>query len=101
MLYEGKSVEGAAMNKEELIHLDGTVLEMLPDNRFQVELDNGHTIRAYVSGRMKQAHIRVLAGDRVTVEISPYDLSKGRITFREKATAGPTPAGQRPRFVRR
>ena len=89
------------MNKEELIHLDGTVLEMLPDNRFRVELDNGHTILAYVSGRMKQAHIRVLAGDRVTVEISPYDFSKGRITFREKATAGPTPPGQHPRFVRR
>lgn len=89
------------MNKEELIHLDGTVLEMLPDNRFWVELDNGHKLLAYVSGRMKQAHIRVLAGDRVTVEISPYDLSKGRITFREKAAAGPPSADQRPRFARR
>ena len=88
------------MDKEELIHFEGTVLEVLPDNRFSVELDNGHRILAYVSGRMKHAHIRVLAGDRVTVEMTPYDLSKGRITFREKAPATP-PAQKRPHFVRR
>ena len=83
------------MNKEEPIHFDGTVLEVLPDNRYRIELDNGHKVLAYISGRMKQAHIRVLAGDRVTVEMTPYDLSKGRIVFREKAaTAGAPPRGQ-------
>lgn len=101
MLCEAASAKDAAMNKEELIHFDGTVLEMLPDNRYRVELDNGHKVLAYISGRMKKAHIRVLAGDRVTVEISPYDLSKGRIVFREKAAPGAPPAGQRPRFARR
>jgi translation initiation factor IF-1 len=89
------------MNKEELIHFEGTVLEVLPDNRYPVELDNGHEVLAYISGRMKQAHIRVLAGDRVTVEMTPYDLSKGRITFREKtSTDGAPPRGQS-RFAKR
>ena len=89
------------MNKEEPLHFDGTVLEVLPDNRYSVELDNGHKVLAYISGRMKRAHIRVLAGDRVTVETTPYDLSKGRITFREKAvTAAATPRGQM-RFAKR
>ena len=82
------------MNKEELIHFDGTVLEVLPDNRYSVEFDNGHKVLAYISGRMKRAHIRVLAGDWVTVEMT-YDLSKGRITFHEKAaTAAAPPRGQ-------
>ncbi len=75
------------MDKEELIRFDGTVLEVLPDGRFSVELDNGHKVLAYTSGRMKKARIRVLAGDRVTVEMTPYDLTKGRITFRQKAEA--------------
>ena len=88
------------MDKEELIDFEGTVLEVLPDNRFSVELDNGHRILAYVSGRMKKAHIRVLAGDRVTVEMTPYDLSKGRITFREKTAATP-PVQKRLHFARR
>jgi len=74
------------MDKEDLFQFEGTVLDVLPDNRFNVELDNGRRVLAYVSGRMKQAHIRVLTGDRVTVEMTPYDLTKGRITFREKAT---------------
>jgi translation initiation factor IF-1 len=80
------------MDKEEAIEFSGKVFEVLPDGRFRVRLDNGHEVLAYVSGRMKRARIRVLAGDRVTVEMTPYDLSKGRITFREKletAAAGP------------
>jgi translation initiation factor IF-1 len=90
------------VDKEELIRFDGTVLEALPDGRFSVELDNGHKVLAYTSGRMKKARIRVLAGDRVTVEMTPYDLSKGRISFRHKteAVAGPAPA-RRPQFRRR
>lgn len=71
------------MPKEDVIELTGTVSEVLPDSRFKVLLENGHTIIAYTSGKMKQNHIRVLASDTVTVEMSPYDLSKGRITFRK------------------
>jgi translation initiation factor IF-1 len=70
------------MAKEELIEFEGTVLEMLPDARFRVKLDNGHETLAYIGGRMKRARIRVLAGDRVTLEMTPYDLTKGRITYR-------------------
>ncbi len=89
------------MDTEELIEFEGTVLEVLPDSRFRVRLDNGHEVMAYTSGRMRKARIRVLAGDRVTVEMTPYDLSKGRISFREKAEAvtGTRPA--RPRQYRR
>lgn len=75
------------MDKEELIRFEGTVAEALPDGRFSVQLDNGHKILAYTSGRMKKARIRVVAGDRVTVEMSPYDLSKGRIAFRHRDEA--------------
>ncbi len=90
------------MDKEELIRFDGTVLEALPDGRFNVELDNGHKILAYTSGRMKKARIRVLAGDRVTVEMTPYDLSKGRISFRQKSEPIVLPPPRRrPQFVRR
>ena len=88
------------MDKEELIEFEGTVLEALPDGRFRVRLDNGHEVMAYTSGRMKKAHIRVLAGDRVTVEMTPYDLTKGRINFRHKDTAAP-PVMPRPQFRRR
>jgi translation initiation factor IF-1 len=90
------------MDKEELIRFDGTVLEALPDGRFSVELDNGHKILAYTSGRMKKARIRVLAGDRVTVEMTPYDLSKRRISFRQKSESiVPPPPRRRPQFVKR
>jgi translation initiation factor IF-1 len=90
------------MDKEELIRFDGTVLEALPDDRFSVELDNGHKILAYTSGRMKKARIRVLAGDRVTVEMTPYDLSKGRISFRQKSEPiVPPPPRRRPQFAKR
>ena len=70
------------MAKEELIEINGVVKEVLPDSRYRVTLDNGHMIIAYSSGKMIKNHIRVLLGDKVTVELSPYDLSKGRINFR-------------------
>ena len=72
------------MAKEDLIEFDGVVIELLPDARFRVRLDNGHETLAYTSGKMKKNRIRILAGDRVTVEMTPYDLTKGRITFRFK-----------------
>ena len=71
------------MAKEELIELMGVVNEVLPDTRFRVTLDNGHQLIAYSAGKMRKNHIRILAGDRVTLELSPYDLSKGRISFRQ------------------
>lgn len=89
------------MDKEELIELEGKVLEVLPEGRFRVELDNGHQILAYTGGRMKRAHIRVLTGDRVRVEMTPYDLTKGRITFREKVESAAPPAPRKPHFARR
>lgn len=70
------------MAKEDLIEMNGKVEEILPDSRYRVSLDNGHILVAYTSGRMRKHHIRILAGDRVALELSPYDLSKGRITFR-------------------
>lgn len=70
------------MPKEELIEQQGTVTEVLPDSRFRVKLENGHELIAYSSGRMIKNHIRILLGDKVTVELSPYDLTKGRINFR-------------------
>lgn len=72
------------MAKEELIEMSGVVDETLPDSRFRVTLENGHKIIAYASGRMQKNFIRILAGDKVSLELSPYDLSKGRITFRHK-----------------
>lgn len=70
------------MAKEDLIEMQGVVMEVLPDTRFRVTLDNGHMLVAYSGGRMRKNHIRVLAGDKVSLEMSPYDLTKGRITFR-------------------
>ena len=72
------------MAKEEQIELQGVVLETLPNTMFRVKLDNGHVITAHISGKMRKFYIRILTGDRVKVEMSPYDLSKGRITFRMK-----------------
>ena len=72
------------MSKEDLIEFTGTVLELLPNAMFRVKLDNDHIVLAHTSGRMRKNRIRVLAGDRVTVEMTPYDLTKGRITFRQK-----------------
>ena len=70
------------MAKEELIEMQGVVSEVLPDSRFRVTLDNGHDLIAYAAGKMRKHHIRIIAGDNVSLEMSPYDLSKGRITFR-------------------
>lgn len=72
------------MAKEEQIELEGGVLETLPNTMFRVKLDNDHIITAHISGKMRKFYIRILTGDRVKVEMSPYDLSKGRITFRMK-----------------
>jgi translation initiation factor IF-1 len=87
------------MAKEELITLDGLVTELLPDARFRVQLDTGHTIVAYTAGRMKKHRIKTLAGDRVTVEMSPYDLEKGRLVFRHKdeRAAPMSPSNRAPR----
>jgi translation initiation factor IF-1 len=74
--------------KEELIEMQGKVDEVLPDMRFRVTLDNGHTVIAYSGGKMRKNSIRVLAGDRVTLEMSPYDLTKGRLTFRHIENRG-------------
>ncbi len=70
------------MAKEELVEMNGAVDEVLPDSRYRVTLDNGHQLIAYAAGKMQKNHIRIIAGDKVTLEISPYDFSKGRITFR-------------------
>ncbi|MEN8196101.1 MAG: translation initiation factor IF-1 [Pseudomonadota bacterium] len=86
------------MAKEDLIEAEGVVTEVLPNARFRVTLDNGHDVLAYTAGRMKKFRIRILTGDRVTVELTPYDLTKARINFRHKTDApGPGPgAGNRP-----
>jgi translation initiation factor IF-1 len=77
------------MAKEETIEMTGVVMETLPNTMFRVELENGHVITAHISGRMRKNYIRILTGDEVKVELSPYDLSKGRITFRGKERAAP------------
>jgi translation initiation factor IF-1 len=88
----GEVIEtGAEMSKkDEKIQLEGTVTEALPGTQFKVELENGHEIIAYLSGKMRKYYIRVLLGDNVTVEMSPYDLSRGRITFRHKKQYAPS-----------
>ena len=85
------------MAKEELIEMRGKVDEVLPDSRYRVTLDNGHQMIAYTSGKMRKNHIRILAGDNVSLELSPYDLTKGRITFRHLDTrpSGPPHSGAR------
>jgi len=79
------------MPKEELIEMNGAVTEVLPDSRYRVTLDNGHQLIAYSGGKMRKHHIRILAGDKVSLELSPYDLTKGRITFRHLERRGPAP----------
>ena len=84
------------MSKEDLIEMRGQVMEVLPDSRFRVTLENGHNLIAYSGGKMRKFRIRVLAGDKVTLEMSPYDLNKGRITFRHietRSSGGAAPAG--------
>jgi translation initiation factor IF-1 len=91
------------MSKEDLIELEGLVTELLPDTRFRIQLDNGHAIVAYAAGRMRKNRIKTLAGDRVTVEMSPYDLDKGRVIFRHKdeRAAAPSRSPARAQFRRR
>ena len=72
------------MAKEELLEFDGTVTEVLPDGNFRVKLDNEHEVLAYTAGKMRKFRIRILPGDRVKLELSPYDLTRGRITYRQK-----------------
>ena len=72
------------MAKEDVIEVQGTVAETLPNAMFRVQLDNGHKILAHISGKMRMHYIKILPGDKVKVELSPYDLTRGRITFREK-----------------
>ena len=79
------------MAKEELLEFEGVVIDVLPDARYRVRLTNDHELIAYTAGRMKKNRIRTLAGDRVTVEVSPYDLDKGRLIFRHKETSDQVP----------
>jgi len=72
------------MSKEELIEVEGTIKEALPNAKFRVELDNGHIVEAHISGKIRMHFIRILLGDKVKVELSPYDLTRGRITYRNK-----------------
>lgn len=72
------------MAKEDVIEVEGTVVEALPNTNFKVELENGHIILAHISGKLRMNYIRILPGDKVTVELSPYDLTRGRITWRNK-----------------
>jgi translation initiation factor IF-1 len=76
--------EVVCLSKDDVIEIEGVVLESLPNAMFQVELQNGHKILAHISGKLRMNFIRILPGDKVTVEMSPYDLSKGRITWRSK-----------------
>jgi translation initiation factor IF-1 len=88
------------MAKEELIEMQGKVDEILPDMRYRVTLENGHQLVAYTGGKMRKHSIRILAGDKVTLEMSPYDLSKGRITFRHIENRPPRVGGA-PAFKRK
>lgn len=76
--------------EEDKINVEGTIVEALPATQFRVRLDNGHEVLAYLSGRMRKYYIRILLGDRVRVEMSPYDLTRGRIVYRQKKGGGPS-----------
>src|SRR3974377_1767576 len=84
------------MAKEELLEFDGTVTEVLPDGNYRVTLDNAHELLAYMSGKMRKFRIRTGVGDRVVVEVSPYDLTRGRINFRHKSQRAASPPARRP-----
>jgi len=87
--------------KEELIEMEGVVSEVLPNTQFRVTLANGADVLAYASGKMRKHRIRIMAGDKVTLEMSPYDLTKGRINFRHKDERVAAPANRRPPQFRR
>ena len=86
-----ETVQEVELAKIEPISVEGVVREVLPDQNFRVELENGHVVLAYAAGRMSKFRIRVLVGDRVTLDLSPYDLNRGRITFRHKVADSTTP----------
>lgn len=79
------------MPKEDQIEMEGTVVDTLPNTMFRVQLENGHVVIAHISGKMRKNYIRILKGDKVTVQLTPYDLTKGRITFRSRDGAGRQP----------
>ena len=79
------------MAKEDVIDMQGEVIENLPNATFRVKLENGHVVLGYISGKMRMHYIRILPGDKVTVQLTPYDLTKGRINFRHKDQRGPMP----------
>jgi translation initiation factor IF-1 len=72
------------MSKEDVIEMEGTIVDTLPNTMFRVELENGHVVTAHISGKMRKHYIRILTGDKVKVELTPYDLTKGRIVYRER-----------------
>lgn len=80
----GIFIDRGSMPKEDSIEMEGTVTETLPNTMFRVKLDNGHVVTAHISGRMRKHYIRILTGDKVTVQLTPYDLTKGRITYRAR-----------------
>lgn len=83
------------MAKEDLLEMNGVVNEVLPDSKYRVTLENGHQLVAYSAGKMRKHHIKIIAGDKVSLEVSPYDLSKGRITFRHIEGRSPLAASPR------
>lgn len=89
------------MAKEEMIEMEGTVHEVLPNTQFRVRLVNGADVLAYAGGKMRQRRIRIIAGDRVSLEISPYDITRGRISYRHLDKAVPAPARRRFPFKKR
>lgn len=89
------------MAKEEMVEFEGVVDEVLPNTIFRVKLENGANITAYASGKMRKHRIRILAGDRVTLEMSPYDLTKGRISFRHKDERAAPSSASRPAYLRK
>ena len=86
------------MAKEEMLEMKGVVNEVLPDSRYRVTLENGHQLIAYTAGKMRMHHIRILAGDKITLELSPYDMTKGRITFRHIESKGPNTGAPKRRY---
>lgn len=84
------------MAKDDVIEFEGVVMESLPNTLFRVKLENGPTVLCHISGKMRQNNIRILEGDKVTVEMTPYDLTKGRITYRRKEGGPPNPNAQNP-----
>jgi translation initiation factor IF-1 len=79
-----KRAERAGSQKEDTLQVEGTIVEALPNTMFRVDLDNGHRVLGHISGKMRKHYIRILPGDKVTVELSPYDLTRGRITYRHR-----------------